>query len=120
MIGRVLRPSVISSFWVTRPTAPLLQTSVAGTRRQQASASNTAFDGHHYPHRDKTGMPPCLAWLNRIPAAEYTNFTGSIDMSGAIGGAGGCSSAMMGGMNGMQRPDPSKIVDNLFSKLDTK
>lgn len=41
-------------------------------------------------------------------------------MSGAIGGAGGCSSAMMGGMNGMQRPDPSKMVDNLFSKLDTK
>ena len=27
---------------------------------------------------------------------------------------------MMGGMNGMQRPDPSKMVDNLFSKLDTK
>lgn len=41
-------------------------------------------------------------------------------MSGAIGGAGGCSSATMGGMNGMQRPDPSKMVDNLFSKLDTK
>ena len=41
-------------------------------------------------------------------------------MSGAIGGAGGCSSAMMGGMNGMQRPDPSKMVDNLFSRLDTK
>ncbi len=41
-------------------------------------------------------------------------------MSGAIGGAGGCSSAMMVGMNGMQRPDPSKMVDNLFSKLDTK
>ena len=41
-------------------------------------------------------------------------------MSSAIGGAGGCSSATMGGMNGMQRPDPSKMVDNLFSKLDTK
>ena len=41
-------------------------------------------------------------------------------MSSAIGGAGGCSSTMMGGMNGMQRPDPSKMVDNLFSKLDTK
>ena len=41
-------------------------------------------------------------------------------MSGAIGGAGGCSSAMIGGMNGMKRIDPSKIVDNLFSKLDTK
>lgn len=41
-------------------------------------------------------------------------------MSSAIGGAGGCSSAMMGGMNGMQRPDPSKMVDKLFSKLDTK
>lgn len=41
-------------------------------------------------------------------------------MSSAIGGAGGCSSAMMGGMNGMQRPDPSKMADKLFSKLDTK
>lgn len=39
-------------------------------------------------------------------------------MSSAIGGAGGCSSA--GGMSGMQRPDSSKLVDNLFSKLDTK
>jgi len=39
-------------------------------------------------------------------------------MSSAIGGAGGCSSA--GGMSGMQRPDPSKMVDNLFAKLDTK
>jgi len=27
---------------------------------------------------------------------------------------------MMGGMNGMQRPDPSKMADKLFSKLDTK
>jgi len=27
---------------------------------------------------------------------------------------------MMGGIKGMQRPDPSKIADNLFSKLDTK
>lgn len=41
-------------------------------------------------------------------------------MSSAIGGTGGCSSATMGGMNGMQRPDPSKMVDKLFSKLDTK
>ena len=41
-------------------------------------------------------------------------------MSSAIGGAGGCSSAMAGGMNGMQRPDPSKMVDNLFAQLDTK
>jgi len=41
-------------------------------------------------------------------------------MSSTIGGAGGCSSAMMGGMNGMQRPDPSKMADKLFSKLDTK
>lgn len=41
-------------------------------------------------------------------------------MSSVIGGAGGCSSAMMGGMNGMQRPDPSKMADKLFSKLDTK
>lgn len=39
-------------------------------------------------------------------------------MSSAIGGAGGCSSA--GSMSGMQRPDSSKMVDNLFSKLDTK
>lgn len=36
----------------------------------------------------------------------------------AIGGVGGCSSA--GGMSGMQRPDSSKMVDNLFAKLDTK
>lgn len=27
---------------------------------------------------------------------------------------------MMGGMSGMQRPDPSKMADKLFSKLDTK
>jgi Ca2+-binding EF-hand superfamily protein len=27
---------------------------------------------------------------------------------------------MVGGMNGMQRPDPSKMVDKIFSKLDTK
>lgn len=39
-------------------------------------------------------------------------------MSSAIGGTGGCSSA--GGMSGMQRPDTSKMVDNLFSRLDTK
>ena len=39
-------------------------------------------------------------------------------MSSAIGGAGGCSST--GGMNGMQRPDPLKMADKLFSKLDTK
>lgn len=38
----------------------------------------------------------------------------------AIGGVGGSSSAMIGGMNGMQRPDPSKMADKLFSKLDTK
>lgn len=41
-------------------------------------------------------------------------------MSSAIGGAGGGSSAMLGGMNGMQRPNPSKMADQLFSKLDTK
>jgi len=41
-------------------------------------------------------------------------------MGNAICGTGGCSSAMMGGMNGMQRPDPSKMADKLFSKLDTK
>ncbi|MFA6201666.1 MAG: EF-hand domain-containing protein [Gallionella sp.] len=40
-------------------------------------------------------------------------------MSSAICGSGGCSSTM-GGMNGMQRPDPSKMTDKLFSKLDTK
>lgn len=39
-------------------------------------------------------------------------------MSSAMSGVGGCSSA--GGMSGMQRPDTSKMVDNLFSKLDTK
>jgi Ca2+-binding EF-hand superfamily protein len=39
-------------------------------------------------------------------------------MSSAIGSAG--SSAMRGGMSGMQRPDPSKMADKLFSKLDTK
>lgn len=38
----------------------------------------------------------------------------------AIGGVGGSSSAMIGGLNGMQRPDPSKMADKLFSKLDTK
>jgi len=37
-------------------------------------------------------------------------------MSSAIGGIGG----MMGGMNGVQRPDPSQMADKLFSKLDTK
>src|SRR3989338_3407545 len=37
-------------------------------------------------------------------------------MSSAIGGAGGCSSA--GGMSGMQRPDPSKMVDDVFNALD--
>lgn len=41
-------------------------------------------------------------------------------MNSAICGAGGCSSAMMGGMSGMQRLDPSKMADKLFSKLDTK
>jgi Ca2+-binding EF-hand superfamily protein len=39
-------------------------------------------------------------------------------MSSAMSGVGGCSSA--GGMSGTQRPDTSKMVDNLFSKLDTK
>jgi hypothetical protein len=47
-------------------------------------------------------------------------FKGDFVMSSAIGGAGGCSSAMRGGMNGMQRPDPSKMADKIFSKLDTK
>lgn len=41
-------------------------------------------------------------------------------MNSAICGAGGCSSAMMGGMSGMQRLDPSKMADKLFSKLGTK
>lgn len=41
-------------------------------------------------------------------------------MSNAICGNGGCSSALMGGMSGAQRPDPSKMADRLFSKLDTK
>lgn len=39
-------------------------------------------------------------------------------MSSAMSGVGECSS--MGGMSGIQRPDTSKMVDNLFSKLDTK
>ena len=30
------------------------------------------------------------------------------------------SSSIMSGMKGMQRPDPSKMADQLFSKLDTK
>lgn len=38
-------------------------------------------------------------------------------MSNAIGSN---PSMMMGGMQGMRRPDPSKMADNLFSKLDTK
>jgi hypothetical protein len=37
---------------------------------------------------------------------------GSINSSSA--------SMMMSGMKGMQRPDPSKMADQLFSKLDTK
>lgn len=42
-------------------------------------------------------------------------------MSSAIGGmGGGTSSMMMGGMHGMRRPDPSKMAENLFSKLDGK
>ena len=41
-------------------------------------------------------------------------------MSNAICGNGGCSSALMGCMNGAQRPDPSKMANSLFSKLDTK
>lgn len=41
-------------------------------------------------------------------------------MSSASCGTGGCSSAKMGGMNGLQRPDSSKMADKIFSKLDTK
>lgn len=41
-------------------------------------------------------------------------------MSNAIGSIGSNPSMMMGGMQGMRRPDPSKMADNLFSKLDTK
>jgi len=41
-------------------------------------------------------------------------------MSSAICASGGCSSTTMSGMSGMQRPDPSKMTDKLFSKLDTK
>lgn len=32
----------------------------------------------------------------------------------------GISGMMMNGMKGMQRPDPSKMADQIFSKLDTK
>lgn len=38
-------------------------------------------------------------------------------MNSGICGSGSGSSTMMGGM---QRPDPSKMTDKLFSKLDTK
>ncbi len=40
-------------------------------------------------------------------------------MDSAIGGIGGNSSMMMQGMGRMQRPDPSKMAEDLFSKLDT-
>ncbi|MBU1665159.1 MAG: EF-hand domain-containing protein [Gammaproteobacteria bacterium] len=40
-------------------------------------------------------------------------------MSSAIGGIGGNSSMMMQGMGRMQRQDPSKMAEDLFSKLDT-
>jgi Ca2+-binding EF-hand superfamily protein len=40
-------------------------------------------------------------------------------MSGAIGGIGGNSFMMMQGMGRMQRQDPAKMAEELFSKLDT-
>jgi Ca2+-binding EF-hand superfamily protein len=40
-------------------------------------------------------------------------------MSNAIGGIGGNSSMMMQGMGRMQRQDPTKMAEELFSKLDT-
>lgn len=40
-------------------------------------------------------------------------------MSDAIGGIGGNSSMMMQGMGRMQRQDPAKMAEELFSKLDT-
>lgn len=40
-------------------------------------------------------------------------------MSSAIGGIGGNSSMMMQGMGRMQRQDPAKMAEELFSKLDT-
>lgn len=40
-------------------------------------------------------------------------------MSGAISGIGGNSSMLMQGMGRMQRQDPSKMAEDLFSKLDT-
>ncbi|MDP2820365.1 MAG: EF-hand domain-containing protein [Polaromonas sp.] len=40
-------------------------------------------------------------------------------MSSAIGGIGGNSSMTMQGMGRMQRQDPSKMAEDLFSKLDT-
>jgi Ca2+-binding EF-hand superfamily protein len=40
-------------------------------------------------------------------------------MSNAIGGIGGNSSMMMQGMGRMQRQDPAKMAEELFSKLDT-
>ena len=40
-------------------------------------------------------------------------------MSSTIGGIGGNSSMMMQGMGRMQRQDPAKMAEELFSKLDT-
>ena len=40
-------------------------------------------------------------------------------MSSSIGSIGGNVATMMQGMQGMKRPDPAQMADNLFSKLDT-
>jgi Ca2+-binding EF-hand superfamily protein len=39
---------------------------------------------------------------------------------GNIGGYGASAVSGMGGVQRMQRPDPSKMAENLFSRLDTK
>lgn len=40
-------------------------------------------------------------------------------MSSSIGSIGGNVATMIQGMQGMKRPDPAQMADNLFSKLDT-
>lgn len=46
------------------------------------------------------------------------HFDGGFVMNNAICGSGGCSSSAV--MGGVQRPDPSRMTEKLFSKLDTK
>lgn len=66
-----------------------------------------------------------------ISCIKKTTFSGGVlnihsfnqveDKEMSIGSINSSSSSMMmSGMKGMQRPDPSKMADQLFSKLDTK